>query len=94
MQPIRLTIPGDFWDSQIYRGRLYLWDMDNSLRVYDWERLIDSLIDKNNKLPITCAFSRSDYLYRGDWSLVFSDADFKKVLVSKFEQVANEKNCC
>ena len=25
MQPIKLTIQGDYYDCQIYRGRLYLW---------------------------------------------------------------------
>ena len=25
MHPLKLTIPGDFWDVQIYKGRLYLW---------------------------------------------------------------------
>ena len=41
MQPLELSIPGDFWDVQIYSGRLYLWHYDGRLSVYDWEKLIN-----------------------------------------------------
>jgi len=26
MQPVKIAIPGQFWDSQIYRGKLYLFE--------------------------------------------------------------------
>ena len=40
MQPIELKIQGNFYDSQIYRGKLYLWHFDGRLSVYDWNQLI------------------------------------------------------
>ena len=90
MQPVKLTIPGDFWDSQIYRGRLYLWDMENALRVYDWDALIHSLQDDERiKLPLLCSFTRGDYLYHVDWSLVFDDQEVRHLLESKFQALAS-----
>ena len=37
MQPLKITIYGDFWDVQIYKDRLYLWDMNGDLYIYNWE---------------------------------------------------------
>jgi hypothetical protein len=91
MQPIRLVIPGDFWDSQIYRGRLYLTAMDASVAVYDWDSIVEYFIrDARDRLPVTCALSRGDYLYQGDWGLVFDDPDMKPILVAKFSSLASK----
>ena len=46
MQPIKITLKGDFYDCQIYRGRLYLWTFDGALKVYDWNELVQSFIKK------------------------------------------------
>ena len=42
MQALKLTLPGDYWDVQIYRGRLHLWTMAGSILTLDWERLVES----------------------------------------------------
>jgi hypothetical protein len=91
MRPVKLTIPGDYWDSKIYRGRLYLWDMENALRVYDWDALVHSLLgDERIELPLLCSFTRGGYLYHGgDWSLVFNDQDVRHLLESKFQSLAS-----
>lgn len=92
MQPVKLTIPGDFWDSQIYRGRLYLWDMENALRVYDWDALVHSLLEnERGRLALLCSFTRGDYLYHVDWSLVFGDQDVRHLLQSKFQELATRQ---
>jgi len=44
MQPLMIKIPGNFWDVQIYSGKLYLWEMNGDLVVYNWEGIIDSFI--------------------------------------------------
>jgi len=44
MQPVVLTICGDYWDSFIYKGRLYLWGYNEELTIYNWDELIDYLI--------------------------------------------------
>jgi hypothetical protein len=89
MQPIRLTIYGDFWDSQIYKGRLYLWSMDNVLHVYNWDTLVESITRDGLRLPLVCAFSRGDLLYvPRELSTVFKDQDVRNLLKQKFDSVA------
>lgn len=40
MKPYKLyKIKGDFFDCQLYKGNLYLWDMDGVLSVYDWSAI-------------------------------------------------------
>lgn len=40
MKPYKLyKIKGDFFDCQLYKGYLYLWDMDGVLSVYDWDAI-------------------------------------------------------
>jgi hypothetical protein len=89
MQPIRLVIPGDYWDSQIYRGRLYLTSMDGGTSVYDWDHAVELMIHQDSdRLTVTCAFSRGDYLYHPEWSLVFRDPEIGTVLREKFSALA------
>ena len=85
MQPLKLTIPGKFWDSQIYAGRLYLFRTDGSLFTLNWDSLIeDWLIDPQHRVAFECAFRRSDYLYKPEFSLLFSDEELKRVIERKF----------
>ncbi|MGI0489473.1 hypothetical protein ACN4EK_29005 [Pantanalinema rosaneae CENA516] len=92
MQPLKITIYGDFWDCQIYRGRLYLWYADGSIGVYNWDALVeDSFRSKVDELVLQCAFTRGDYLYGDTLFLLFEDADIKKTLFKKFSK-ASEKN--
>ena len=90
MQPLKITILGDFWDCQIYRGRLYLWSLDGALKVYDWNELVNSFVKKEkNFLATSCAFLRGNYLY-GHHD-VFEDSDFKNLLTKKFELIKKIK---
>lgn len=94
MQPLKLIILGDYWDSQIYKGRLYIWDMDNIVYIYDWERFVGNLAeDTYLKLPFTCAFSRGDLLYQpSDISqLIFEDVEIKQILERKFQAIAQRE---
>jgi len=85
MQPLKITIYGDFWDCQIYRGRLYLWYTDGSVGVYNWDRLVETTFSNRvDQVVLKCAFTRGDYLYGNELSLLFRDADFKKDILKKF----------
>jgi hypothetical protein len=89
MQPLKLTIPGRYWDSQLYAGRLYLFERDGTLRTINWDQLISGWeLDPSLRLAMECAFCRSDYLYGNQWSLAFSDRDIQAVLRSKFDRLA------
>lgn len=92
MQPLKITLPGNYWDVQIYRDRLYLWDMSGKLSIYDWEKSLEPLFsrDLNIRLPIITAFSRGDYLYGANFDLIFSDEEFKDLLQNKFVRIQDE----
>lgn len=92
MRPLKITIRGNFWDVQIYRDRLHLWDMNGDLSTYNWEESIEPLFsqDISLKLPLICAFSRGDYLYNANFDLIFGDSDFKELLEEKFTHVNSE----
>lgn len=88
MQPVKITIYGDYYDCQIYRGRLYLWTFDGVLNVYNWEEIVKFFV-KNNKddVAMTCCFLDGNYLYQPSLIKLFKDADFKKMLLSKFNRI-------
>lgn len=91
MQPLKITIQGDFWDCQIYRGRLYLWYTDGSIGVYKWDALVETgLANRIDNLVIKCAFTRGDYLYENTLNMLFKDLDVKEVLLRKFLKASDE----
>jgi hypothetical protein len=54
MQPLKIRLPGDFYDSQIYDKYLHLWCMDGSILTLDWQKLIDKIkIQVDQKLEST-----------------------------------------
>lgn len=91
MQPLKISIKGDYYDCQIYRGRLYLWDFDGSLKVYDWTSIIQSLIKKEtDKIALTFSFLDGNYLYKSSLIELFKDKDFKQLLLKKFKRVEDK----
>ena len=91
MQPLMLSIPGDFWDVQIYRGRLYLWHYDGRLSVYDWEKLIELAYPKAGRsLAVKAAWLRGNALYNPDALAVFDDPAFRKLLDTSLESLKSE----
>jgi hypothetical protein len=89
MQPLKLVIPGEYWDSQIYSGTLLLFARDGYLRTIDWDAIIEQLdVFPELKLAVHCAFLRSDYFYGAQWDLLFQDAEVKSLIQSKFERLA------
>jgi hypothetical protein len=85
MQPLKVTIPGEYWDSQIYAGRLYLFKDNGAIETLDWDQCINKFeISPHERLALRCAFQRSDYLYSADFTLLFNDPDVKNLVVTKF----------
>lgn len=88
MQPVKITIKGDYYDCQIYRGRLYLWTFDGDLKVYNWNSIVQSFIKKDtDKIAMTFCFLDGNYLYKSSLIELFKDIDFKKLLIRKFTQI-------
>lgn len=91
MQPLKITIPGRFWDSQLYKGRLFLFDLDGSLRQLNWNELVQSFrVPERCRLALECAFQRSDYLYGNKWDKFYGDQEVSKLLASKFDDLLKE----
>lgn len=85
MHPLKLIIPGEYWDSQIYRGKLYLFDRSGGLVALDWDRVVARFDLANRlKLPLMCAFQRSDYLYRVAATGILYDPEFRSVMTQRF----------
>lgn len=92
MQPLKLIIEGAYWDSYIYRGKLYLFGMDGSIRTVDWNGLIDQLnSDKSLHLAITSAFLNSNYLYGELMKPVFEDIEIRDIIVRKFQNASEQR---
>lgn len=90
MQPLKMIVPGSFWDSQIYSGRLYLFGTQGDIVTLDWDRLITEWgIDGSLQLAMQCAFCRSEYLYGDRWALLFKDSEVKNLIQRKFTRLAN-----
>lgn len=91
MQPLKISLKGDFYDCQIYRGRLYLWDFEGALKVYDWTSIVQSLVKKEtDKIALTFSFLDGNYLYKSSLIELFKDKDFKNLLLKKFKRVENK----
>ena len=89
MRTLKLTIEGDYWDCQIYRGSLYVWTMDGKLMTYDWPRLVESLVERpTDKLPLFCAFRSGSYLYAENVSLFTGDREVRNILDSRTAELA------
>ena len=57
-------IPGRYWDSRIYRGRLHLFGMEGDILTLGWDALIGRLRVRDDlKLAARSAFQRSDFFY-------------------------------
>lgn len=92
MQPVKISIQGDYIDCQIYRGRLYLWTFDGKIKVYKWYDLINSLPNsKRDALSLKFCFLDGNYLYKSDLVELFHDSDLKKILIDKFSVLSKQK---
>ena len=91
MQVLKIIIPGEFWDSQIYKGRLYLFGVEKELRILNW----DSLADEMNVSPylqyaFVASFIRGNDLYSPEKRELLQDAEIRAVLLEKFTDLANQ----
>lgn len=89
MQALKLIVPGQYWDSQIYQGRLYLFLLDGGLFAVDWDKIIADYAEKTSQqFAFACAFQRSDYLYGSKWQLFFGDSEVTNLIRGKFDRLA------
>jgi hypothetical protein len=89
VRPLSLTIPGDYWDSYVYAGRLYLFERDGSIRTLSWDRLIrEWKVPARLRVALHVAFAQSDYLYGRRLAVLFDDPEIRRLLERKFSALA------
>ena len=85
MPALKLIIPGRYWDSQLHRGRLYLFDREGTIQTLDWDKLIERLpVEDALRLALDWAFRRSDFLYRLAATGIFRDEEIRTILSRRF----------
>lgn len=92
MQTIKLLIPGEYYDSQIYSGRLYLWCEDGGLLILDWNKLIDRIVGHvgdHLKFATYCGLRKGRYLYGYEWKLLAHDSEMRSMLLSRFAELSD-----
>ena len=92
LAPIKLVIPGRYYDCQIYRGKLYLWTMDGSVQVYNWNKLINSIVMPKFtfRLPFVYGYLEGNFLYDKKVACVFGEKDYQSVLLKQYQHLANK----
>ncbi len=90
MLPVKLTILGDYFDCQLYRGRLYLWTFSGSVKTYNWNKVVEKLVKSNrDRIAFTFSFLDCNYLYNEGTQRILRDKDFYKLLVRKFKTLTS-----
>jgi hypothetical protein len=56
MQAVEIRIPGQFWDSFIYNGDLYLFTLNGDIKVYSWDHLVSSVAVDADCRPLLWQF--------------------------------------
>lgn len=91
MRSVKLTIEGNFWDSQIYSGELILFDISGSLHRIMWGQIIDELAIKNAPIQtaMRVAFSDSDLFYNPKVRKVLFDPSIKAPIQHQLSALAD-----
>ena len=89
MQALKLTIPGDYWDVQIYRGWLHLWTMSGSLITIDWDRLVDGIAESAaSALAVRLGFAHGTALYGDQVAPLRAEPEFREWMLQLFDSQA------
>lgn len=91
MNPAKITIEGNYWDCHIYRGRLYLFTINGSIKTINWNELINSLQkDEFINVALSYAYKNGRNLYHTELNDLFKDADIRNLLRKKFDTLASK----
>lgn len=89
MQPLTITIPGEYWDTYLYRGHLYLFHRDGSIETLNWDKLLSAVpVDESLELPFWIAYCGSDYLYDKRLDRIRNDPEISSSLQKRFVQLS------
>lgn len=93
MQPVTLTIPGRFWDSQIYSGELTLFDDEGAVYRVDWGKAVDEIATANVTVQtaIRVAFSDSDLFYNNKVRRILLDPEIKAPIIRQLSELSETR---
>lgn len=90
MQPLKINIIGNFYDSFIYNGNLLLWDINGDIICLNWDELLhEKFSSSKDTFAYTCAFLQGDYLYGDRWKLFFNDPEIKRLVEKRFSSLSD-----
>ena len=81
----RISLIGDFFDSQLYGGRLYLWTFNGSLRVYNYPAIIREWVRRHDGNDFRC----QHYENGETWHCITPD-DLGRFLLYERDYLTNE----
>jgi hypothetical protein len=90
MQAVKIVIPGEYWDSQLYSGHLYLFGDSGELTVIDWIKVINNILsnDANLTMAAHTAFLESNLFYEKGAQCMLQDPSINKIVLNQFESLA------
>lgn len=90
MQAIKLVVPGEYWDSQLYAGYLYLFGDSGNLIAVDWNSAVNHILseDRSLKMAAHTAFLESNLFYEKGVQLLLQDSEINSILLARFKSLA------
>jgi hypothetical protein len=94
-QPIKVSVLGEFWDSHVYSGFLYLFGIHGSLEKISWNALVDELNIPEDLRPIARAGLLGNHLlYETGSRNLLQDHKIKQLVIDQFERLAESMQGC
>jgi hypothetical protein len=88
--PVTLDILGEWWDSYLYSGSLYLVTLDGDVLVLPWNEIVDQLVgDPIDKLGFELSFVDARYLYGDAWRRLVRDPEIGALITQKINRIAH-----
>ncbi|MEP4548446.1 MAG: hypothetical protein ABJ000_19880 [Saccharospirillum sp.] len=92
MQNITLTLNGEYWDTQLYSRKLYLFGAEGQLIIVNWDEVIGGIVAKipQHNVTMHAAFLESDILYSRSAKLMLKDPAINTYVLNSFSMLASQ----
>jgi hypothetical protein len=88
--PVKLTIPGKYWDSQVYAGVLYLFGRSGEFITINWDHLVSDLpCPPELRVVADAALMGNHRLYETGARQLVTDPEIRPLLIDKFRRLAS-----
>lgn len=85
--PLQVYLAGEYQDAYLYKNRLYLWTINNDLRIVNWGKLIADFADKSDALILRWGFARNDFLRSAQFREMMKDKELAQEFSRKLLDV-------